>query len=80
MAADRQPVAPSALDIYQVTVFRMGFMYGPLARWLPKDRQYDVVKACVDWHKENMVALTKVAIRKWLDAELIKLLHAGDEP
>jgi hypothetical protein len=51
----------------------------PLARWLPRERQYDVVKACVDWHRDNVVALTKVSIRKWLDAEFVKLLDA-EEP
>jgi hypothetical protein len=39
-------------DIHQLTLFR-AFVFGPLARWLPKGRQYEVAKACLDWHKEH---------------------------
>jgi hypothetical protein len=77
---ERHPIdgawLPLLNDIFQITVFRRAFMYGPLARWLPKERQLEVVKACVDWHTANTVALTKVSIRKWLAAELHNILDA----
>ena len=71
---------PLVADIFQVTVFRRAFMYGTLARFVPVNQQYEIVKGCVGWHRHNKKPMTQVSIRDYLDAALKKILSSPDQP
>jgi chemotaxis protein histidine kinase CheA len=60
---------------YQLNLFRRAVTTGTLAQVLPSDRQYDLAKACVDWHKRNGVHLTEKSITDWLTNQLDKFLR-----
>jgi len=59
---------------YQLELFRNVVTSGTLAKVLPQDRQYDLAKACIDWHKKNDLRLTEKGITNWLGSELDKFL------
>lgn len=60
---------------HQLELFRKAVTSGTLATVLPKEKQYDLAKACLDWHEQNEVRLTEKSIINWLNSELSKFLQ-----